>query len=149
MHSERNTSRVKKTYMKRKIQFRVIPAGSCMNPLRQENLKTDTKAKKMNLMVDNKTSRKEKEKVKKDIFITWYTSQAHIHIIVQKQTTIESLIPLYSIPHLSFTMTLFPVKLFRKGLGLTGTVCNIQMKKIKMQRKSNTVYHGNLQTSGS
>lgn len=41
-----------------------------MNLLRRENLKTDIKAKKMNVMVDNKTSRKEKEKVKKDIFIT-------------------------------------------------------------------------------
>nr|GMD35367.1 unnamed protein product [Ipomoea batatas] len=30
--------------------------------------------------------------------------------------------PLYSIPHFSFTMTGFPVKLFRKGLGFTGTV---------------------------
>lgn len=32
-------------------------------------------------------------------------------------------LPLYSIPHLSFTITGFPVKLFKKGLGLTGIVC--------------------------
>jgi hypothetical protein len=30
---------------------------------------------------------------------------------------------LYSMPHLSFTMTCLPVRSFRKGLGLTGTVC--------------------------
>lgn len=39
-----------------------------------------------------------------------------------KKVTSGSIIPLYSIPHLSFTMTGFPVKLFKKGLGLTGTV---------------------------
>jgi hypothetical protein len=32
--------------------------------------------------------------------------------------------PLYSIPHFSLTITLFPVKSARNGLGLTGTVCN-------------------------
>jgi hypothetical protein len=37
----------------------------------------------------------------------------------------ESNIPLYSIPHLSLTMTGFPVKLFKKGFGLTGIDCNI------------------------
>ena len=31
--------------------------------------------------------------------------------------------PLYSIPHLSFTMTCFPVRSVRNGLGFTGTVC--------------------------
>lgn len=38
--------------------------------------------------------------------------------------------PLYSIPHLSFTITVFPVKLFKNGLGLTGIVCNIQSQTI-------------------
>jgi hypothetical protein len=33
-------------------------------------------------------------------------------------------LPLYSIPHFSLTMTGFPVKLFKNGLGLTGTVCS-------------------------
>ena len=31
--------------------------------------------------------------------------------------------PLYSIPHFSFTITGFPVRSFRNGFGLTGTVC--------------------------
>lgn len=31
--------------------------------------------------------------------------------------------PLYSIPHLSFTMTGFPVSSFKNGLGFTGMVC--------------------------
>ena len=31
--------------------------------------------------------------------------------------------PLYSIPHLSFTMTGLPVRSLRKGFGFTGTVC--------------------------
>jgi len=31
-------------------------------------------------------------------------------------------LPLYSIPHFSLTMTGFPVKLFKNGFGLTGTV---------------------------
>ena len=33
-------------------------------------------------------------------------------------------VPLYSMPHFSLTMTGFPVKLFKNGLGLTGTVCS-------------------------
>lgn len=32
-------------------------------------------------------------------------------------------LPLYSMPHLSFTTTGLPVKSFRNGFGLTGTVC--------------------------
>ena len=31
--------------------------------------------------------------------------------------------PLYSIPHFNLTITGFPVKSFRNGFGLTGTVC--------------------------
>ena len=33
------------------------------------------------------------------------------------------LLPLYSIPHFSFTMTGLPVRPFKNGFGLTGTVC--------------------------
>ncbi len=36
--------------------------------------------------------------------------------------------PLYSMPHLSFTTTGLPVRSFRKGFGLTGTVCSSRSK---------------------
>jgi len=48
------------------------------------------------------------------------------HISVYNTENLQHIIkdlPLYSIPHLSFTITGFPVKLFKKGLGLTGIVC--------------------------
>jgi hypothetical protein len=38
--------------------------------------------------------------------------------------------PLYSIPHLSFTMTGFPVSSFKKGLGFTGIVCKQSTHKM-------------------
>ena len=34
--------------------------------------------------------------------------------------------PLYSMPHLSLTITGFPVSSFKNGLGLIGTVCGIE-----------------------
>lgn len=42
----------------------------------------------------------------------------------------KACLPLYSMPHLSFTMTCFPVSSLRKGLGLTGTDCKV-MKILK------------------
>ena len=36
------------------------------------------------------------------------------------------LTPLYSMPHFSFTIMILPVSSFRKGFGLTGTVCRPQ-----------------------
>ena len=40
-----------------------------------------------------------------------------------KYSCVDTLIPLYSMPHFSLTMTGLPVKSFRNGFGLTGTVC--------------------------
>lgn len=36
----------------------------------------------------------------------------------------ETTNPLYSMPHLSLTITAFPVSSFKNGFGFTGTVCN-------------------------
>ena len=48
------------------------------------------------------------------------TSQMNSH---EQITEGEQGLPLYSIPHLSFTMIGLPVNPFRKGFGFTGTVC--------------------------
>jgi hypothetical protein len=42
--------------------------------------------------------------------------------------TLSKSVPLYSIPHFSFTMTGFPVRSFKNGFGLTGTVCNTERR---------------------
>ena len=41
----------------------------------------------------------------------------------KSRACLDNHIPLYSIPHFSFTMIGLPVNPFKKGFGLTGTVC--------------------------
>lgn len=91
--------------------FIILPASSCMNQQTQETLK-------------------QKRQRKRAVFKNLST----FNLRPKAKLRMRRILPLYSIPHLSFTMTGFPVKLFKKGFGLTGTVWNdnvIQIFKIR------------------
>lgn len=47
-------------------------------------------------------------------------------------------LPLYSIPHFSLTMTIFPVSSFRNGFGLTGTAAweiLLDLERVERERE--------------
>lgn len=99
-----------------KQKIKVIPADSCKSPQKQGTLGmkvlsdviTEDKG-----VLENKIHTLNKEIIEVGI------RKGHI-------------LPLYSIPHFSLTITDFPVRLFSKGFGLTGTVA---CKKYEPVRK--------------
>lgn len=88
----------------------VIPVGSYMNPLKRDNLEKKPRAEK------------EKGKKKNSLhhFRTFEQTQFIGNCNVRRNKRVQKS-PLYSMPHLSFTITGLPVRLFKKGFGLTGT----------------------------
>lgn len=97
-------------------QKKVVPADSCKSPQKQGTL--GMKVLSVIITEDKGVLGNKVHTLNKEI----------IEVEIRK----GHILPLYSIPHFSLTITDFPVRLFRKGFGLTGTVA---CKKYEPVRK--------------